>query len=86
MSQIRRYEAGTSTPALEALRKLAIALSVSADTLVFDKDERGPDDDLRLQFEATTRLSDEEKNVVKAVLESLLLTHDVKHNVNRWAA
>jgi len=53
VSQIRRYEAGESTPTLDVLRKLAIALSVSADTLVFDKDERGPDDDLRLQFEAT---------------------------------
>jgi hypothetical protein len=86
VSQIRRYEAGTSTPALDALRKLAIALSVSANTLVFDKDERGPDEDLRLQFEATARLTDDEKRVVKAVLESLLLTHDVKHDVNLWAA
>ena len=86
VSQIRRYEAGTSTPALDALRKLAIALSVSADTLVFDKDERGPDDDLRLQFEATARLSDEEKHVIKRVLEGLLIAHNVKHDAKRWAA
>jgi transcriptional regulator with XRE-family HTH domain len=82
VSQIRRYEAGESTPTLDVLRKLAIALSVSADTLVFDKDERGPDDDLRLQFEATQRLSDEEKQTVKRVLEGLLLAHEAK----RWAA
>ncbi len=82
VSQIRRYEAGDSTPTLDVLRKLAIALSVSADTLVFDADERGPDDELRLQFEATTRLSDEEKRVVKAVIESILLRHEAE----RWAA
>ena len=82
VSQIRRYEAGESTPTLDVLRKLAIALSVSADTLVFDKDERGPDDDLRLQFEATQRLTDEEKRVVKTVIESILLSHEAK----RWAA
>jgi len=82
VSQIRRYEAGESTPTLDVLRKLAIALSVSADTLVFDKDERGPDDDLRLQFEATQRLTDEEKQTVKRVLEGLLLAHEAK----RWAA
>ena len=82
VSQIRRYEAGESTPTLDVLRKLAIALSVSADTLVFDKDERGPDDDLRLQFEATQRLSDDEKQTVKRVLEGLLLAHEAK----RWAA
>ncbi len=86
VSQIRRYEGGTSTPTLDVLRKLAIALSVSADTLVFDEDERGPDDDLRLQFEATARLSDEEKQTVRRVLEGLLLAHDVKHDVKRWAA
>jgi transcriptional regulator with XRE-family HTH domain len=86
VSQIRRYEGGTSTPTLDVLRKLAIALSVSADTLVFDENERGPDDDLRLQFEATARLSDEEKQTVRRVLEGLLLAHDVKHDVKRWAA
>lgn len=86
VSQIRRYEGGSSTPTLDVLRKLAIALSVSADTLVFDTDERGPDDDLRLQFEATARLSDEEKQTVRRVLEGLLLAHDVKHDVKRWAA
>lgn len=82
VSQLRRYEAGKSQPGLDVLRKLAIALSVSADTLVFDKDERGPDDDLRLQFEATTRLTPEEKRVVKTVIESILLSHEAK----RWAA
>ena len=50
--QLRRYEAGSSQPTLDVIRKLAIALSVSADLLLFGKDERGTDDDLRLQFEA----------------------------------
>jgi hypothetical protein len=48
--------------------------------------KRGPDDDLRLQFETITRLSDDEKQTVKSVLEGLLLARDVKHDVNRWAA
>ena len=82
VSQIRRYEGGDSSPTLDVLRKLAIALSVSADTLVFDANERGPEEDLRLQFEATARLSDDEKHVVKKVIESILLSHEAK----RWAA
>ena len=36
-----------------------MALSVSADMLLFGQDERGPDDDLRLQFEAASRLDRE---------------------------
>jgi transcriptional regulator with XRE-family HTH domain len=82
VSQIRRYEGGESSPTLDVLRKLAVALSVSADTLVFDENERGPDEDLRLQFEATARLSDDERHVVKTVIESILLSHEAK----RWAA
>src|SRR5580658_7828183 len=48
VSQLRRYEAGGAQPTLDVLRRLAVALSVSADQLVFDSDERGPDGDLLL--------------------------------------
>ena len=50
ISQIRRYESGQSQPTLDAIRKLAMALSVSADMLLFAQNESGPDDDLKLQF------------------------------------
>lgn len=76
--QIRRYEGATSQPTLEVIRKLAIALSVSSDTLVFDKDERGPDEELRLQFETISKFNSEEKGFVKSVLDSLILRHEVK--------
>ncbi|HVW84326.1 MAG TPA: helix-turn-helix transcriptional regulator, partial [Bryobacteraceae bacterium] len=46
--QLRRYEAGSSQPTLDVIRKIATALQVSADMLLFGKNERGPDDDLRL--------------------------------------
>lgn len=84
--QIHRYESGTSQPTLEAIRKLALALSVSADELVFDKDERGPDDELRLQFEALTRLGPREKEIVMEVLDGLLLKHDAKRWLTREKA
>lgn len=82
VSQIRRYEAGESAPTLDVLRKLAIALSVSADALVFDQDERGPSDDLRLQFEAASQLDDDERRLVRDVLDSIIL----RHQARRWAA
>lgn len=78
LSQIRRYEGGDSQPTLDVIRKLAIALSVSADVLVFEDAERGPDDDLRLQFEAVSRFDAEEKKVVKALLEGLILKHETQ--------
>lgn len=80
--QIRRYESGASQPTLDAIRRLALALGITTDELIFDKNERGPDDDLRLQFEALTRFTPEEKKIAKAVLESLIL----KHDANRFSA
>jgi transcriptional regulator with XRE-family HTH domain len=81
VTQLRRYEAGTSHPTLDVLRHLAKTLRVSADTLLFDVTERGPDAALRLQFEALAQLDAHEKRVVKDVLDALLLKHDAK----QWA-
>ncbi len=55
---------------------------MSADLLLFDKDERGPDDDLRLQFEAVSRMSSAEKRVIKELNEGMIL----KHEARRWAS
>lgn len=82
ISQIRRYESGQSQPTLDAIRKLAMALSVSADMLLFEKDERGPDEEWKLQFEAVSRLDAEEKKVIRSVIESIILRHEAR----RWSS
>lgn len=78
--QIHRYESGASQPSLEVIKKLAVALSVTTDELLFDTSERGPDEELRLQFEAVSRLDAEEKRIIKELLEGMLLKHEAK----RW--
>ena len=78
LSQFKRYEAGTSQPTLGSLVNLAKALSISADELLFDPEERGPSDDLRLQFEALSQFTPEEKKIAKAVIEGLILKHDAQ--------
>ena len=80
VAQIGRYENGTSQPTLDVIRRLATTLNVTADLLVFDNDERGPDDDLRLAFEATRQLDDDERRTVRDVIEAILLKHDAR----RW--
>ena len=76
--QVRRYETSAAEPSLAALKKLAVALSVPADALLFDNQERGPDDDLRLEFEAMSRLDPSERQLVKALIDSIVVTHDVR--------
>ena len=78
--QICRYETGKNEPTLDAIRKLSLALHVRADALIFDEFERGPDDDLRLQFEALVQFPADEKAVARSVLESLI----IRHAANRW--
>lgn len=80
-AQIHRYEKGAAEPSISALERLALALGVTTDELVFEDDERGPDDELRLQFEAISRFSPDEKKTAKEVLDGLIL----KHEARRWA-
>lgn len=80
VNQIRRYEAGTAQPTLDALIRLAKVLHVRLDDLVFDDHERGPGEDLALQFEAVSQFTDEEKRTVRELLEGMIL----KHEARRW--
>lgn len=80
VQQIKRYEANTSQPSADALKKIAKCFGVTTDWLVFEEDERGPSDELRLQFEAVSQLPPEEQSVVKEVLDSLI----IKYQARRW--
>ena len=50
---------------------------VRADALVFDASERGPDEDLRFQFEAVTRMPKKEKDAVRTMLEAMIVKNQV---------
>ena len=76
--QLRRYEAGTSQPTLDAIKRLAIALSVSSDEIIFDTDERDPDEDLKLRFEAVTQFDEQHKEAAKTLLDGLILKYQAQ--------
>ena len=76
VDQIKRYEADTAQPTLETLVRLAKELSTTLDELVFGEDQRGPIDDLHLQFEALSQFDETEIMVAKELLESLILKHN----------
>lgn len=62
----------------EALKKIALALSVSADALIFDDGERGPDEALKLKFEALRQFDEDERRIAEGVLDSLISNHQAK--------
>ncbi len=49
--------------------------------MLFDGNERGPNDELPLQFEAISGFDYQAKQIVREVLESLILKYEAK----RWA-
>lgn len=63
--------------------QLPIAVSVTSDALVFDENERGPGDELRLQFEAVTQLPEGDRQVIKAMIEGSIVKHETKPLVGR---
>lgn len=81
-SQIKRYEAGATCPSLDALKMLAITLGVSADTLLFDEDERNPAEDFHLKLDVISHLNEDEQRIIREVLDAMLL----KYQARRWAA
>jgi transcriptional regulator with XRE-family HTH domain len=81
VNQIKRYEAGSAQPTLEALVRIAKALHVSLDALVFDEAERGPSDDLALQFEAVSHMPEEERRIIKALLDGMIIKYQAKQMV-----
>ena len=48
--------------------------------LLFGKDQRGPDDNLHLPFDAVSGFDEEEKRVVRSLREGMIL----KHEARRW--
>jgi transcriptional regulator with XRE-family HTH domain len=74
------YESGRSQPTLEVIRKLALALDVTADEVVFDAEERRPvvtDKELVKQWEQVEELPEEDRKTVKVVVEGLLLRRQI---------
>ncbi|MCJ8336675.1 MAG: helix-turn-helix domain-containing protein, partial [Epibacterium sp.] len=77
--QIRRYEAGKTAPNMDAIKRLALALNVSADELIFEPNERLPQDDqLRMQFEAIAKLNSEDQHIVTELIDAFIKKHRMK--------
>jgi transcriptional regulator with XRE-family HTH domain len=80
VTQIKRYEAGTSQPSVDGIKKIAILLNVSADELLFGEEGRDLGEKLRRHFAAVSKLPDDEQRTVISVIEGLIL----KHEARRW--
>jgi transcriptional regulator with XRE-family HTH domain len=82
VTQIKRYEAGTSSPSLEAIKKIAKTLRVTTDWLIFDEDELAADANLALQFQAISSMPETQQAVIRQLLEGMI----IKYEAERWSS
>ena len=71
-AQIYRYEKGISQPSLRIIKKLSLALTITADQLLFDQSERELPSNLHQQFEAVTRMTDEDQRAIETLIEGMI--------------
>lgn len=77
-TQVYRYESNLSQPTLDVIKRLAVTLSVTADELIFEEEERKADDSLLLLLEGVSQLDPDEKHVIKELIEGILLKHQAR--------
>ena len=81
-NHISRYERDLSSPSIEVVQKIADALEISIDELVYGKannTEVGLNDrDLIGLFKKVQHLNTKQKQTVKDVLDAFVLTADLK--------
>jgi len=82
-NHIGRYERGASRPTADTLRRLADALGVSGDYLMDGSVEdaaraRFEDRDLLRQFQEVEQLAEEDKAVVKKLLDAFLTKKQIQ--------
>jgi transcriptional regulator with XRE-family HTH domain len=80
---ISRYERGNSNPSAETLTKFAEVFGVSVDYLLNEDAEnisayQIKDKQLQRYFEEVDQLNEEDKNLIKGVIESVLVRNKVK--------
>ena len=66
---------------MEVIRKMAVALDVTAGELVFDKTQRQPqmlDKELLRNWEKIEELPDDDQLAVKRIISALLIKHSVE--------
>lgn len=87
---IGRYENDATMPTAPVITKICEALDVPADYLLLDKDEKSisskiTDNELLKQFETIEKFSDEDKKVIKILIDAFISKNKIKDIVSHKA-
>lgn len=83
LQQLKNYEAGRNQPTLDVIKRLSVALSVTADQLIFDPAEREPQSDaLRILFLTIGKFPKEDQKTVISLLDAFVKRHRFEEMMN----
>lgn len=84
-NQLSKYERGQASPSIDVVQRIANALEVSIDQLVFGADvfnaEQLDDRELASLFSKVQKLSNKQKDTVKDFLSAFVLKQDLKNQL-----
>mgnify|MGYP002713205676 CR=1 FL=1 len=83
LGHISKIERDKVDPSASTIKELAKALNCSADSLIFDESEREPTNDLKLLFEAVTRLPEDKKEIIREFLEAMVMKSDAEQWIKK---
>lgn len=85
-THISRYERDLTQPTLEVIKKIAEALSVSTDALIYGSSDQQAknkikDTELLTMFNKVQSLEDKDINVIKSLISAYILKTDLQKNL-----
>lgn len=88
ISNIKRYEKDITLPNIDILAKIAKAIGISCDELVFEDGDgiasaKIMDKELLKRFEKISTLREEERDAVKIMLDSIIFKNQVENISNQ---
>jgi len=86
-THISRYERDLTQPTLEVIKKIAEALSVSTDALIYGSSDQQAknkikDTELLTMFNKVQSLEDKDISVIKSLISAYILKTDLQKNLN----
>ena len=87
-THISRYERDLTQPTLEVIKKIAIALDVSTDVLIYGAEEgqaqnKIKDNELLNMFNKVQGLDKQEINCAKSLLEAFIFKKELQHQLSK---
>ncbi len=84
ISQMRRYEKGSSSPTLDVIKNISLTLGISTDELIFGNNEQIAsskilDKELLHHFQMVSHLNPHDIDAVKTVLESIIVKNRIEN-------